>query len=177
MAVPRHKEDMIVDGKVIAKKGTRMGVFPSDYGFPEHLSYEQYLALLEQEFKDQEAPDLEGVSFDDHEKFEEDVEADALIRAVVKKIDRGSKWGNIPGKMQEASAQPWVAKNSSGGPAQTGTPAAWPSASFLRPSASRRSSDGTSPARPKAARRSAASAATVVLPLACMRYRQHRKHW
>ena len=102
MAVPRHKEDMIVDGKVIAKKGTRMGVFPSDYGFPEHLSYEQYLALLEQEFKDQEAPDLEGVSFDDHKKFEEDVEADALIRAVVKKIDRGSKWGNIPGKMQEA---------------------------------------------------------------------------
>lgn len=102
ISVPRHKEDVIIEGEVVAKKGTKMGVFPSDYGFPEHLSYEQYLAMLEEKFKDQEAPNQEGISFDDHEGFDEDVEADALIRAVVKKIERSNKWGNTPGKMQEA---------------------------------------------------------------------------
>jgi predicted metal-dependent peptidase len=108
--IPRHKADVFdEDGKLLAKKDSKMGMFPADFGFPEQLSFEQYLALLEEEFKDKDAPgqgepgagDFSG-GFDSHDGFAADAEVDALIRSVVDRIERGQKWGNTPGKMQEA---------------------------------------------------------------------------
>ena len=111
MSMPRTKEDIVSpEGVVLKKKGSKMGVLPEDWGFPPRLSYEQYLALMEEEI-DKKKGEGEGgggeasgkySTFDDHGDFGEDAEVDALVRDIVKRIERNQSWGNTPGGYKEA---------------------------------------------------------------------------
>jgi len=112
MSFPRCKEDVLSEtGEILLKKGDKNGQLPEMYGFPPRLSAEQYIALLEEKFKGQGEGQGEGQgqgggqkhsSFDNHDEFGENAEVDALIREIVKKIEKNRSWGNTPGGFKEA---------------------------------------------------------------------------
>jgi predicted metal-dependent peptidase len=114
MHPPRHAEDVYdpMTGKLVAKKDDRMGMFPEDFGFPSRLSYEQYMALLEDKYKDQPPPKrgegangdgIPGVGgFDSHEGFANDADAAAMVKAIVERIERNNNWGTGAGNFRES---------------------------------------------------------------------------
>ncbi|MCQ2096396.1 MAG: VWA-like domain-containing protein [Fibrobacter sp.] len=129
MKIPVYKEDV-----GIRKKGEIIGLVPSQFGFPEGLSFEQYLALLDKKMPDSTvvfvtcgAPD--GTSIQDIDPncalgkitkqridpqhgngFDEDTFVDDYVRNVVENIERNHGWGHLGGKaiemVKKAQEQP-----------------------------------------------------------------------
>jgi predicted metal-dependent peptidase len=109
---PKYWEDIVdpMTGEVVHKKGDRMGLFPEDYGFPNKLTAEEYMKLLEEKFKDTPedkipgagSGDLLGGGFDEHGDFKDNPDLAAKIRNIVKTIERNNMWGNTSSDMKEA---------------------------------------------------------------------------
>jgi predicted metal-dependent peptidase len=110
---PEYWEDEVdpKTGEVLHKKGDRMGLFPEDFGFEKKLSAEQYMALLEEKFKDTPQEKMPGggfgsqpggQGFDNHEGFADNPDLAAKIRNIVKNIERNNMWGNTSNDMKEA---------------------------------------------------------------------------
>lgn len=99
--------------------GKVIGLLPSQYGFPEKLSMEQYVQLLKQkENEDKEKGDGENddsgeSNMDNHDGWEESDVIDEIIRNAVNKIAKDERvWGTMPGDLKAiimAAQQSYVA--------------------------------------------------------------------
>lgn len=116
---PRYKEDVKdEEGNVIYKAGDKMGEYPSKYGFPDKLSFEQYLELLRRKVEEQKDGDGKGGSnnpmnsrgFDSHDHFRESQLVDAAIKEAVDIISKTDRWGKMPAEMVELIRRAQIAE-------------------------------------------------------------------
>lgn len=99
-----------------------IGVYPKDQGFPDKLSMENYLSLMEDKYDDSNGDGDgggDGVggdgSFDDHSMWDESDVIDQMVKEKVEQLSRSGKvWGSMSGDMQEIikaaqkSQVPWT---------------------------------------------------------------------
>ncbi len=120
---PRFREDQVdkKTGEVWAKKGDLNILRPSNpkFGFPDHLSSENYVKLLRDKIETQSG--LEGFldamaedgAMDKHEGWGPNELVDDLIKRKIDHIDKHNLWGNVSESFKEIvkSAQitqiPW----------------------------------------------------------------------
>jgi len=115
---PTHKKEFMgvdpLGRPKLVKVGDRMGMFPEDFGYPNKLSYEQYMELLERDFPRQSNKDkgdegggegypgepMPGTAMDNHDGFSENPAVAADIRNQIQNISKSQSWGNMPGDLK-----------------------------------------------------------------------------
>jgi len=84
----------------IDDKGKPIGVLPSQYGFADKLSMEQYVQLLRQK-QDKDGDNGKGEGFDNHDGWEESEVIKEIVRSAVSRISKDERvWGSMPGDLK-----------------------------------------------------------------------------
>jgi len=104
--VPVHEEDLIVKGKVVAKKGDPTALLPAEdpFKFDNYLTGQNYLYLLKKKFPPKPQPDSDCPEHgDEAQKEKEESKPSSSEEGEEEKEGEGSEGGTSPDKGEEES--------------------------------------------------------------------------